>query len=78
MKSASYNVEGKNFPLIDVVIEAAEAGNQVLVFGPSVTLDQIEQIQTALINRYQSDNQFAQKIDNHVQKIIQYKLNYEK
>lgn len=77
MKSAAHNPDGKDFPLVDVVMEAVEAGDQVLVFSDGVTLDQLNQIKTAMVNRYQTDSYFQGKVDRSVRNIIKYKMTNE-
>lgn len=77
MKSALYSPDG-DLPLFDVVMEAIEAGNNVLIFSSDISLNQLAEIRQALINRYQSDKYFQNRVDQSVSSIINYKLKYEK
>ena len=74
MKSARYSIDGKEAPLIDVAIRAVEAGDQVLVFGDSLTLDQYKQIKEAMLNRFQTDDYFKTQVYMAVRNIIKHKL----
>lgn len=77
MKSASYNPAGKDFPLADVVMEAVEAGDQVLVFGHGVRLEQFDEIKTIMRNRFQSDQYFQSRVYMAVRNIIKHKVDLQ-
>lgn len=47
----------------DRAIAALEAGNHVLVFGPSVSVQDLAEVQQALLERYQTTPAFQQKLD---------------
>jgi beta-N-acetylhexosaminidase len=58
----------------DVTKRAILAGNNVLVYGPSVNVEQLSEVYDMLIREYNSDGKFKQKVDQSVKKIISYKL----
>lgn len=60
--------------LSEVAIQAALAGNHVLVFGEKVTVQTIEEIVAVLAVRYNADPAFAQKVDASARKILELKL----
>lgn len=60
-------------PLPDRVAEAVTAGNDVLIFGPSVTVADLDAVIAQLANRYQHDSDFAAAVDARLQKVEQYK-----
>ncbi|NCO12441.1 glycoside hydrolase family 3 protein [Candidatus Pacearchaeota archaeon] len=80
MKSAFYQPEStqganiKELTLGDVSKKAVMAGNDVLIYGPSVRIEQLSDVYDMLIREYNSDNKFKQKVDQSVKKIISYKL----
>jgi beta-N-acetylhexosaminidase len=75
MRSASLtdgSTEVKSLPA--VAIQAAAAGNNVLVFGEKVGITQIEEVVDALESRYESNENFRRQIDASVKKILSLKL----
>ncbi|NCN87675.1 MAG: glycoside hydrolase family 3 protein [Candidatus Pacebacteria bacterium] len=80
MKSAFYQPESssgaevKELTLGDVSKKAVMAGNDILIYGPSVRLEQLSEVYDMLIREYNSDSKFKQKVDKSVKKIISYKL----
>lgn len=75
MRSASLienSDEVKSLP--EVAIQAAAAGNNVLVFGEKVDAAQIEEVIDALESHYESNENFSRRIDDSVKKIISIKL----
>lgn len=75
MKSAAYDVDNPLVPksLVDVSKEAILAGNDVLIYGPSVLIEDIEPIISALTQEYENSEQFKTYVDKSVLKIIEYK-----
>lgn len=80
MKAAAYDVRNpkqeKSLSLISS--EAVFAGNEVLVFGPSVSLSELNEVVARLEARYQNEADFAAKVDQSVQKILKYKKTLNK
>jgi beta-N-acetylhexosaminidase len=80
MRSAFYQPEStqgaevRELTLGDVSKKAIMAGNDVLIYGPSVRLEQLSEVYDMLIREYNSDVNFKQKVDQSVKKIISYKL----
>ena len=80
MKSAFHAPEASNgaevveLTLGDVSKNAVLAGNNVLVYGPSVRLEQMSAVYDMLVREYNSDPEFKKKVDSSVKKIIAYKL----
>ncbi len=56
-----------------VAKKAIEAGNDVLVFGKGNSLEQIDDVYKYLVEEYESDQDFASRVDLSVKKIIKYK-----
>ncbi len=75
MKSATHDVNSDQpKEIYQVAKEAILAGDEVLVFGEKVSLEQLEGIIHYLTNSYQTNQEFAQQLDQAVLKIINYKL----
>jgi beta-N-acetylhexosaminidase len=74
MKSAGYIGNNKELSsLAQRAILAIKAGNDVLVFGPNVELDEFDKVLSALKIAYDSDVDFQKQAEKSVQKIRQYK-----
>lgn len=75
MEAALYDKENPRVPknLQQVSKEAVLAGNNVLVYGQSVTQQELSEIIDTLVIEYQSNPLFKPLIDQSVLKIIQYK-----
>lgn len=58
----------------DAARQAIEAGNDVLVFGPSYGADAIAMIKRELTQHYQEDVVFKEKVDLSAKRVIQSKL----
>ncbi len=80
MKSASYlpaasrSAQQKELSLEEVSRRAVIAGNDILMYGPSVTFEQLSQVYDMLNREYLSDPIFRERVDQSVKKIIGYKL----
>lgn len=72
---ANFHVSGtKPEPtLSEVAAQAVLSGNQVLIFGPTVTVDQLTQLVNDLVTKYQTDPAFKLKIEAALNQIISYK-----
>lgn len=55
-------------------VQAIAAGNDVLVFGETVTLAEIEEVMNALKSEYDSNEIFRQRVETSVQKVLELKL----
>lgn len=75
MESASYNKENPNKPknLIDVSIQAVEAGEEILVYGQGVSAEEFDEIISSLTSEYNSNQEFKSLVDKAVLKIVEYK-----
>ncbi len=80
MKSALYNSETQTYdtPLPQVALEAILAGNDLLLFGPAVSLDEINQIATYLQFAADNDPDIKGRIEVAADKILSYKEIYSK
>lgn len=58
----------------DVTKRAILAGNNVLIYGSTVNVEQLSEVYDMLIREYNSDGDFKRKVDQSVKKIISYKL----
>ncbi len=56
---------------------AVLAGNTHLVFGPSVTFEQVQEIHTELLAQYSDNPDFRAKVDQAVELGVKFKLNDE-
>lgn len=80
MKSASYlltasgSAKQKELTLGEVSQRAVLAGSDILMYGPSVTFEQLSEVYDMLNRAYISDPIFREKVDQSVKKIIGYKL----
>ena len=52
--------------------EALRAGNDVLVFGPLVSSQEIDEVMAQLILNYEQDETFKERVDESVKKILSY------
>lgn len=59
--------------LSQVAEEAVLAGNTILVFGTDTSTTELEQVADHLVQLYNQSASFAQKVDDSVQKIVNYK-----
>ena len=57
----------------EVAIEAIEAGNHVLLFGPGVNLGELTGVLLALEEEYQDSASFRKQVDLAVEKVLQLK-----
>jgi beta-N-acetylhexosaminidase len=75
MKAALYDKDNPNVPksLVQVSGEAILAGNNVLLYGQSVTQEEISEIITELTREYETNEQLKSLVDKSVLKIIKYK-----
>lgn len=80
MKSAAYLPESSRsaqkteLTLAEVSQKAVLAGNDVLLYGPGVSFEQMNEVYDMLNRAYLSDPVFREKLDQSVKKIIGYKL----
>jgi beta-N-acetylhexosaminidase len=74
LPEASEEAEVIELTLSDVSKKAVLAGNNVLIYGPSVRLEQLSEVYDMLVREYNYDQEFRQKVDQSVKKIISYKL----
>ncbi len=56
--------------LAQISIKAIEAGNNILVFGKDVQATELEQVQLALIAKYQTDELFQRQVDQSLTKLL--------
>lgn len=75
MEAASYNKENVTEPkdLVRVASEAVWAGNEVLIFGQSVSAHNIKDVIFNLSQEYRNDSNFKDLVDKAVLKIVDYK-----
>ena len=75
MVAASYDKDNPRVPkdLIQISKEAILAGNNVLLYGASVSPEELENIATALLTEYEQNPKFRALVDQSVLKIIEYK-----
>lgn len=75
MKSALYNSETQTYdtPLPQAALEALMAGNDLLLFGPAVSLDEIKQIAAYLQFAADKDPAIKERIRVAAEKILSYK-----
>jgi beta-glucosidase-like glycosyl hydrolase len=75
MESAAYNINNPLVPKeLDLVSkQAVEAGNDVLIYGPSVTHSDLDVVVGNLTKEYENNSQFKSYVDQSVLKIIEYK-----
>jgi beta-N-acetylhexosaminidase len=72
---AALSQPGTNQPksLEQVAVEAVQAGNHVLVFGPGVTAEGLEKVTYTLQEQYQDSASFKAKVDTALAKILELK-----
>lgn len=75
MAAAAYDIENPKVPkdLATISKEAVLAGNDVLLYGQSVTQEDLQVIVSSLVTEYDTNPVFKPFVDNSVRKIIQYK-----
>jgi len=74
MKSAGYIRDSKELKALPkVVVEAVYAGNNVLVFGEGVSVEDFTKIQKALYSEYDNSSEFRNMVDASAEKIISLK-----
>lgn len=77
MKAAAHTAEDQEKALGQVAVEAARAGNNVLIFGPSVDPIQLTEVLEALEKAYTDDPLIRTQIDVSLNKVLTYKLGLE-
>jgi beta-N-acetylhexosaminidase len=79
MIAASYDGNKPETPktLEQVTIDAILAGNTVVVFGPEVTVQQLEKILSRMKQEYTNSNEFRTRIDVAIDKINSLRAQYE-
>lgn len=72
MKAAAYDGETNTYTrtLESAALSAMYAGNQLLVFGPDTTPDELAQVKAAFVTRYAVDPSFAKQVDTAVERIL--------
>jgi len=60
--------------LEDVALQAANAGNDVLLFGSGVSQSDLKIVHDRLLREYNSSYEFREIVNAHVRKIIEYKV----
>ena len=75
MEAAAYDKDNPRVKkdLLQVSKEAILAGNDVLLFGQSVTQEQLESLISELVIQYRVNPQMKTFVDKSVLKIIKYK-----
>lgn len=75
MNAAAYDMDNPRVPkdLLQISKEAILAGNNVLVYGESVSQKELSVIISQLAIEYETNSQFKTRVDMSVQKIIEYK-----
>ncbi len=74
MEAAFYSQAGEaRQTLAEVSVQAVRAGNDVLLYDQAVSDEDLEMIVAALVTNYETDEDFARRVDDSVQKIILYK-----
>jgi beta-N-acetylhexosaminidase len=79
MRSAAFQAQAPEpKPLDQVALEAVMAGNQVLVFGPSVQLETLTQLIDQLTADYNRDTTVKAKVDAAALRILEHKVSQTK
>lgn len=75
MDAAAYDMDNPRVPkdLLQITKEAILAGNNVLIYGESVTQKELSAIISQLAIEYETNPQFQTRVDASVLKIIEYK-----
>lgn len=75
MSASMYDAQNPAQPktLLAVSREALLAGSDVLLYGPSVTQEEILAITAAFVREYEYDSEFQQRVDQSVLRILEYK-----
>jgi len=75
MESASFVAETNTYDrsLEDRAIRAVLAGNQLLVFGPELTVDEAIELRDEMVLEYATNPLFAQAVDEAVQRVLDLK-----
>jgi beta-N-acetylhexosaminidase len=70
MVAALYSEAGEPKAISQAAVEAIEAGNTVLVFGKSTSIQTVKNILDTLEAKYTSSPEFKEKVDRDVEKVI--------
>ena len=72
MKAVAYDGETNDYTrtLESVALSAVYAGNQLLVFGPEATPEELQLVRSALTAQYMTDSTFAKKVDVAVERVL--------
>lgn len=73
MAAAKTSTAGEELSLEEIAEQAVEAGNHVLVFGERVSTADLDEVITGLVERYEIDETFEQKVNSAVAKILSLK-----
>lgn len=60
--------------ITQIAKQAIVAGNDVLLFGPSTTFQEMQALSQDLVKEYHEDTNFKQRVDDSVRKVLSYKL----
>ncbi len=76
MESVRYNFRQPDQPkdIVSLTTEALYAGNDILVFGRSTAVADLDLVLTELSIKYESDVTFQKRVDQALLKVIRYKL----
>ena len=74
LEMKSTGVDDKSVYLEDVALQAANAGNDVLLFGSGVSQSDLKIVHDRLLREYNSSYEFREIVNAHVRKIIEYKV----
>ncbi len=74
LEMKSTGVDNQTVYLEDVALQAAYAGNSVLLFGPDVTQSDLKIVHDRLLREYNASYEFRSIVNAHVTQIVQYKL----
>lgn len=72
MRSAAYTPQGAR-TLPEISLQAVIAGEDVLVFDSGTSELELDEVKQALLEAYEADSVFADKVDASVRKILAYK-----
>lgn len=53
---------------------ALMAGNHLLIYGPQVSVSELKRVHADLLERYQENPQFAERVDQAVIRVVEYRL----
>lgn len=79
MKAALYNSETENYdtPLPQIALESLLAGNDLLLFGPAVTIDELKTVAAYLQFAADRDPAIQERLKLAAEKIMSYKEMYQ-